>query len=78
MAFLLMLPGLLWLGLFFVLPLYQLFEVSLQSRYPGYPGSLVQKFMDLMISYLAPIVLGIVVVVTILNRFLGISILGLQ
>ncbi|MCB0258231.1 MAG: sodium-dependent transporter [Calditrichaeota bacterium] len=46
--------------------------------YPGYPGSLVQKFMDLMISYLAPIVLGIVVVVTILNRFLGISILGLQ
>lgn len=38
MAFLLMLPGVLWLGLFFVLPLYQLFEVSLQSRYPGYPG----------------------------------------
>ena len=38
MAFLLMLPGLLWLGLFFVLPLYQLFEVSLQSRYPDFPG----------------------------------------
>ncbi|HNO39988.1 MAG TPA: ABC transporter permease, partial [Marmoricola sp.] len=28
----------LWLGLFFVLPLYQLFEVSLQSRYPNFPG----------------------------------------
>ncbi|HNJ79642.1 MAG TPA: ABC transporter permease [Marmoricola sp.] len=38
MAFLLMLPGVLWLGLFFVLPLYQLFEVSLQSRYPNFPG----------------------------------------
>lgn len=34
--------------------------------------------MDLMISYLVPAVLGIVVVVTILNRFLGISIFGLQ
>ena len=45
---------------------------------PGYAGSFVQKFMDLMISYLVPAVLGIVVVVTILNRFLGISIFGLQ
>ncbi|HET7477354.1 MAG TPA: ABC transporter permease [Dermatophilaceae bacterium] len=37
-AYLLLLPGMLWLGLFFVVPLVQLAAVSLQSGYPGYPG----------------------------------------
>ena len=37
-AYLLLLPGLLWLVLFFVVPLVQLASVSLQSRLPGYPG----------------------------------------
>ena len=37
-ASLLLLPGALWLGVFFVLPLVQLAAVSLQSRYPGFPG----------------------------------------
>ncbi len=37
-AYLLLLPGMLWLGVFFILPLVQLAAVSLQSRYPGYPG----------------------------------------
>jgi spermidine/putrescine transport system permease protein len=37
-AYLLMLPGVLWLGVFFLLPLVQLASVSLQSRYPGFPG----------------------------------------
>ena len=37
-AYLLLLPGALWLGVFFVLPLVQLAAVSLQSRYPGFPG----------------------------------------
>lgn len=32
------LPGLAWLGLFFVFPLVQLASVSLQSPFPGYPG----------------------------------------
>ncbi len=36
--YLLLLPGALWLFLFFVLPLVQLFTVSLQSQFPGYPG----------------------------------------
>ncbi|HRC40866.1 ABC transporter permease [Nostocoides sp.] len=36
--YLLLLPGALWLLLFFVVPLVQLFTVSLQSQYPGYPG----------------------------------------
>ena len=37
-AYLLLLPGGLWLLLFFVIPLVQLFTVSLQSGFPGYPG----------------------------------------
>lgn len=37
-AWLLLLPGLLWLLVFFIAPLWQLFTVSLQSDYPGYPG----------------------------------------
>lgn len=38
MAYLLLLPGVVWLVIFFVIPLVQLFTVSLQSRFPGYPG----------------------------------------
>ena len=37
-AYLLLLPGMLWLLVFFVIPIVQLFTVSLQSDYPGYPG----------------------------------------
>ena len=36
--YLLLLPGALWLLVFFVVPLVQLFTVSLQSEFPGYPG----------------------------------------
>lgn len=38
LPYLLLLPGLLWLIVFFVIPLVQLFTVSLQSKFPGYPG----------------------------------------
>ena len=31
-------PGVLWLGVFFILPLVQLAAVSLQCRFPGFPG----------------------------------------
>ncbi|XVX19149.1 ABC transporter permease [Actinomycetota bacterium] len=37
-TWLLLLPGFLWLLVFFVFPLVQLFTVSLQSQFPGYPG----------------------------------------
>ena len=36
--YLLLLPGAQWLLVFFVIPLGQLFSVSLQSQFPGYPG----------------------------------------
>ncbi len=38
LPYLLLLPGTLWLLVFFVIPLTQLFTVSLQSQFPGYPG----------------------------------------
>ena len=38
MPYLLLLPGALWLLVFFIVPLVQLFTVSLQSQFPGYPG----------------------------------------
>ena len=37
-AYLLLVPGVLWLVVFFVAPLAQLASVSLQSPLPGYPG----------------------------------------
>lgn len=37
-AYLLLLPGVAWLVIFFVVPVVQLFTVSLQSDFPGYPG----------------------------------------
>ncbi|WP_435203530.1 ABC transporter permease [Janibacter sp. GS2] len=37
-AYLLLLPGMAWLVIFFVVPVVQLFTVSLQSDYPGFPG----------------------------------------
>ncbi|WP_166119003.1 ABC transporter permease [Phycicoccus sp. HDW14] len=38
LPYLLLLPGGLWLLVFFVVPLLQLFTVSIQSQFPGYPG----------------------------------------
>ncbi len=46
-AYLLLLPGGLWLLVFFVVPLAQLFTVSLQSGFPGYPG---YYYRDLNVS----------------------------
>jgi spermidine/putrescine transport system permease protein len=36
--YVLLLPGMLWLGVFFIWPLVQLASVSLQSQFHGYPG----------------------------------------
>ena len=36
--YLLLIPGLAWLTIFFIIPLVQLGAVSLQSGFPGFPG----------------------------------------
>ncbi|NVJ60229.1 MAG: sodium-dependent transporter [Gammaproteobacteria bacterium] len=39
-------------------------------------GSLLQKYIDFAISYICPLMLGAIAVVTILDRFLGIKLIG--
>ena len=48
-------------------------EVSIGN--PGYKGSLLEKFITVMISYICPLVLGIMFILTILQKFLGISLI---
>lgn len=46
-------------------------EVSVGN--PGYKGSLLENFITVMISYVCPAVLGIMFILTILQKFFGIS-----
>lgn len=41
---------------------------------PSYKGSLLEKFIHVMISYICPLVLGIMFVLTLLQKFLGVDI----
>ncbi|MEQ9168882.1 MAG: sodium-dependent transporter, partial [Fulvivirga sp.] len=40
---------------------------------PGYKGSFIQKYLNFAVSYLAPIVLGTLFVLTVLGTFFGIN-----
>ena len=42
------------------------------SGYPAYPGSFMNRFIDLMITFVCPAVLGVIVVLTILQKFFGV------
>lgn len=46
-------------------------EVSIGN--PGYKGSALEKFITIMISYVCPLVLGIMFILTILQKFFGLS-----
>lgn len=48
---------------------------EIESGNPGFKGTLVERYIDFAISYLSPVVLGIIFILTVLNRFFGISIL---
>ena len=43
---------------------------------PDYKGSLIEKYINFAISYLAPVVLSAIFVLTVLNRFFGIDVMG--
>lgn len=54
--YLLLAPGVIWLVVFFVVPLVQLVLVSLQLPYPGYPGYYYQglgvsNYRDVLVAY---------------------------
>ena len=38
---------------------------------PGYKGSYVEKYINISISYICPLILGTIFVVTFLNKFFG-------
>ena len=42
---------------------------------PNYKGSFLEKFITIMISYICPFVLGIMFILTMLQKFFGISII---
>lgn len=46
---------------------------ELSHGYKDYQGSMVEKFINFCISYLAPVVLTVIFVLTVLNRFFGIE-----
>jgi NSS family neurotransmitter:Na+ symporter len=46
---------------------------ELSHGYKDYQGSVVEKFINFCISYLAPVVLTVIFVLTVLNRFFGIE-----
>jgi neurotransmitter:Na+ symporter, NSS family len=43
---------------------------------PTYIGSLVEKFINIMVSFIAPLILGVIFVLTVLNRFFDINVIG--
>lgn len=45
---------------------------EIAQGYPGYKGSLVEKFINLMISTLCPLVLGLTFITTILQKFFNV------
>ncbi len=50
-------------------------DEELASGAPGYKGSFVQKYMNFAVGYLAPAVLSVLFVLTVLFKFFGISII---
>ena len=50
-------------------------DEELSHGSPSYKGSLVQKYLNFAVSYLAPLVLGILFVFTVLSTFFGIKII---
>ncbi len=48
---------------------------EISQGYPGYKGSFVEKFLNLMISVFCPVILGIIFILTVLDRFFGITVL---
>lgn len=48
---------------------------EITSGYEGFKGSLVQKFLNFAISYLCPVILGIIFLLTVGQKFFGVNLL---
>lgn len=47
---------------------------EIAEGYPEFKGSIVQKFVNVMITYVAPVLLGIIFLLTVLQKFFGVTI----
>ncbi|NJN26447.1 MAG: sodium-dependent transporter [Cyclobacteriaceae bacterium] len=45
---------------------------EIETGYPGFKGTLIEKYIDFAISYLCPVVLGVIFLLTLLDRFFGV------
>jgi len=46
---------------------------EIESGHPKFKGSLVEKYIDVMITYVCPVILGSIFILTVLNRFFGVE-----
>lgn len=49
---------------------------EISQGYPGFNDSIIKKLLNFSISYLCPVVLGILFIVVVFNNFFGINLLG--
>ena len=49
---------------------------EISSGNPNYKGSFMEGFLNVMISYICPVLLAIIVMITILQKFLGITVIA--
>lgn len=47
-------------------------SLEISQGFPGYPGSMVERFLNFMITFLCPFILGIMFVLTMLQKFFGV------
>ena len=64
-----------WLMTIFIATRWKAKNLSeeLSHGYEGYKGSLAEKFINTMIVYVSPLILGLVFVLTVLQKFFEIS-----
>lgn len=48
---------------------------EIETGYPSYNGSIVQKLVNVMISYICPLLLSLLLTLTVLDRYFGIALL---
>ncbi len=46
---------------------------EIEIGHPGFKGTFIEKYIDFAISYLSPVILGVVFILTILSRFFGVE-----
>jgi len=51
------------------------FDAEIEEGNPGFKGSFLQKYLNITLSYIAPIVLAIIFLLTFLNLYFGITLL---